>query len=921
MIAGYRIEEVLGRGGMGIVYLARDPWLERPVALKLIAPELAEDGDFRDRFLRESQLAASLENASVVPIYEAGEADGALYLAMRYAEGGDLHSLLAEEGRLEPSRAFGILERVGVALDAAHAKGLAHLDVKPGNVLVSETGDVYLSDFGLTRRRNESGAAAEPGEVVGTLGYLAPEQIENRDVSTTTDVYALACVLFECLTGEVPFGRDSTLGAMFAHLHEDRPSASERVQELPVEIDAVLARGMAVSGEGRYASCGEGRYASCGELCAAARLVLSSDEEGGRAGNAGTSRPSLVERNPYKGLRAFGEADAADFYGREQLGRELLERLAGGARLTAVVGPSGSGKSSVVSAGLLPLVRAGAFPGSDRWPIVQMTPGAHPFKELEAALRAHAASGPAEDVTLLPDQARGLVDMAERFLVADPDAELLLVLDQFEELFTMVGDDESRERFLAVLETAALDADSRVRIVLSLRADFYDRPLRYSGFSNLVEDGTVAVHPLTADELRSAIVDPAHAAGLEIEEGLAADIVAEVQGQPGALPLLQYALSELCDQREDGRLTREAYAAIGRISGALASRADELFDGLDAGGQDATRRLFTRLVSLGEGAEDTRRRILRSEVDAIGRGDDSINIVIDAFGRHRLLSFDRDPITRTPTVEIAHEALLREWPRLRAWIDDDRDGLRVLRHLGESATAWDRLDRDAGELYRGVRLDHALAWADDHGDDLTALEASFLATSAEQRDADRQAERERAAQRVRQNRRLRIALAVVALALAGAIAGAIIALDQRGNANETAFASETRRLVADSASNVADDRRLALLLAAEVHRRDPSVESLGALQRALVATPSFVGYLGSGSGYGEVAFSADGAMLTAFTRQGVEVFDLETRAPVGQIIETDLEVVRGSLSRDGRVAALLDTNGSSDQRVIPDSPA
>ena len=284
--------------------------------------------------------------------------------------------------------------------------------------------------------------------------------------------------------------------------------------------------------------------------------------------------------------------------------------------------------------------------------------------------------------------------------------------------------------------------------------------------------------------------------------------------------------------------------------------------------------------------------------------------MIDAFGRHRLLSFDRDPITRTPTVEIAHEALLREWPRLRAWIDDDRDGLRVLRHLGESATAWDRLDRDAGELYRGVRLDHALAWADDHGDDLTALEASFLATSAEQRDADRQAERERAAQRVRQNRRLRIALAVVALALAGAIAGAIIALDQRGNANETAFASETRRLVAGSASNVADDRRLALLLAAEVHRRDPSVESLGALQRALVATPSFVGSLGSGSGYGEVAFSADGAMLTAFTRQGVEVFDLETRAPVGQIIETDLEVVRGSLSRDGRVAALLDTNGA-----------
>ena len=555
VLAGYRMEGLLGRGGMGVVYLARHPWLERQVAVKLVAPELAEDHEFRDRFLRESRLAASLEHASVVPIYEAGEADGALYLAMRYVEGGDLRSLLAEEGWLDPSRALGIVERVAVALDAAHAKGLVHLDVKPGNVLLSSAGDVYLSDFGLTRRRNEAGESTETGEVVGTLDYLAPEQIEIREVSPQTDVYALACVLFECLTGSVPFAGDSKFGVMFAHVHGDRPAASEHAPKLPVEIDSVLAKGMALTPEGRYATCGE--------LVAAARLALSMEGDSSVADGSRPRLSAVAARNPYKGLRAFGEADVVDFHGREALSRELLERLAEGARLTAVVGPSGSGKSSVVSAGLVPLVLAGAIPGSDRWPIVELLPGAHPFEELEAALLALTPDRSADVSAALGREEDRLVEAAERLLEADPDAKLLVVLDQFEELFTMVSNAETREAFLEMLETAATDPDSRVRIMLTLRADFYDRPLRYPGFSKLVEDGTVAVHPLTAEEMRSAIAEPARAAGLEIEDGLVADIIADVQGQPGGLPLLQYALSELYDHRDNGRLTREAYAEIG----------------------------------------------------------------------------------------------------------------------------------------------------------------------------------------------------------------------------------------------------------------------------------------------------------------------------------------------------------------------
>ena len=583
VLAGYRIERVLGRGEMGVVFLAGDPWLERRVALKLIAPELAEDQGFRERFLRESRLAASLEHASVIPIYEAGEADGLLYLAMRYVDGSDLGSLLAEEGRLEPSRAVEILERVAVALDAAHAKELVHRDVKPGNVLISSAGDVYLSDFGLTRHRDESGALTETGQVVGTLDYLAPEQIESREVSAETDVYALACVLFECLAGGVPFEGDSKFGVMFAHLQGERPSVSERVEGLPPAIDAALARGMALSPEERYSSCGE--------LIAEARLVLLGDGQAG-SGVEQARAPirAVAARNPYKGLRAFGEAGADDFFGREALAGELRARLAQGARLTAVVGPSGSGKSSVVSSGLLPLVRGGSIPGSERWRIVEVLPGAHPFEELEAALLELAPGRSAEVLVALREGGGGLVKAAARLLGGDPDAELLVVVDQFEELFTMVDDAERRESFLELLETAARDGESRVRIVLTLRADFYDRPLRYSGFSNLVEDGTVAVHPLTVEELRRAIVEPARDAGLEIDEGLVAEVVADVQGQPGGLPLLQYALSELYDHRGDGRLTREAYTEIGGISGALASRADELYGALEPGGQEAARR-------------------------------------------------------------------------------------------------------------------------------------------------------------------------------------------------------------------------------------------------------------------------------------------------------------------------------------------
>jgi ABC-type branched-subunit amino acid transport system substrate-binding protein/DNA-binding beta-propeller fold protein YncE len=248
--AGYRVEALVGRGGMGVVYRATDLSLERPVALKLIAPELAEDERFRTRFLREPRLAASLDHPNVIPIYEAGERDGHLYLAMRFVQGSDLKSVLEREGKLPPDRALAVLAQVAGALDAAHRRALVHRDVKPANVLLDEGGHAYLTDFGITKQLG--GASTDTGRVVGTLDYLAPEQIRGDPVDGRTDSYALGCVLYECIAGAPPFRRATEAETLWAHMQEEpAPLRDHRA------LDPVLRKALAKDRENRYASCAE----------------------------------------------------------------------------------------------------------------------------------------------------------------------------------------------------------------------------------------------------------------------------------------------------------------------------------------------------------------------------------------------------------------------------------------------------------------------------------------------------------------------------------------------------------------------------------------------------------------------------------------------------------------------------------------
>ena len=406
------------------------------------------------------------------------------------------------------------------------------------------------------------------------------------------------------------------------------------------------------------------------------------------------------------------------------------------------------------------------------------------------------------------------------------------MVDQLEEVFTLVEDEEQRARFLEVLERAVADPRSRLRIVTTLRADFYDRPLLYSGFADLLRDYVEALVPLTPDEFERAIAGPANRAGVSLEAGLLAEMVTDVATEPGALPLLQYALTELYERREGTILTRAAYHDIGGVSGALAGRAEEVFAGLTAEAQEGARQLFLRLVALGEGAEDTRRRVDRAELAAMEVDQEAVNESIDAFGSSRLLSFDRDPRTGAPTIEVAHEALLREWARLRRWIDSAREDVRLHRRLAAAAREWDDSDRDSSFLLRGGHLAQFESWAADSRVALTGVEREFVDTSvAESR---RELLRER-----RQNRRLKILLAGAGALLALAVAAGIVALLQRQSAKHEATLALARQLGAQSVIEPRIDR--SMLLAREAVNLDGSTQTQGALLSTLLRSPAAIG--------------------------------------------------------------------------------
>src|SRR5215203_640169 len=279
-IAGYRIEERIGRGGMGVVYRAQHMNLQRRAAIKIIAPEFADTKGFRSRFIREARIAAALQHPNIVTVYDAGQAGQTLYIAMQFIRGSDLAATLREQGRLRPYRAIDVCRQVAAALDAAHGMGLIHRDVKPANVLI-EGRIAFLTDFGLTKRiEGTQTQLTKAGDVVGTIHYVAPEQIEGGRVDARTDIYSLGCLLYHCLSGELPFARDTDVAVIYAHLSEEPPRLTSVRPELPGGLDAVIAKALE--------KAPERRFPSCADLMSAARSVIDA---AGPLADTATPRP------------------------------------------------------------------------------------------------------------------------------------------------------------------------------------------------------------------------------------------------------------------------------------------------------------------------------------------------------------------------------------------------------------------------------------------------------------------------------------------------------------------------------------------------------------------------------------------------------------------------------------------------------
>jgi WD40 repeat protein/serine/threonine protein kinase len=498
----------------------------------------------------------------------------------------------------------------------------------------------------------------------------------------------------------------------------------------------------------------------------------------GQPGSATTGVTTALPEpeNPYKGLKAFQISDERQFYGRENLTTTVIERLAEAsehARFLAIVGPSGSGKSSLVRAALIPALWRGALPGSENWFIADFVPSSHPLDELEVALLKVASEQPADFAEQLRRDRRGL-HRAAQLILPDDDSELLILIDQFEELFTLVESEEVRTHLLDLIVSAVEDPRSRVRVVVTLRADFYDRPLQYPEFGQLVQQRIETVLPLSAEELDRAIAKPADGVGVKFEDGLVATIVEDVLYQPGGLPLMQYALTELFDARSDHTLTLQAYREIGGSTGALAKRADDLYQELGSGAQSAVKQMFLRLVTLGDAGEDTRRRVPRSELLAVGDDPDRVDELIDLYTASRLLSTDIDHTTRSPTVELAHEAILAEWPRLREWLEGSREDIRLQRALEQATAEWRAAEQDPSFLLRGTKLARFENWSERTSMALTATEQEFLNSSLhfaheEQREREAQIERELLAAQTLRRRAVYLTgalIATVVLALA-----------------------------------------------------------------------------------------------------------------------------------------------------------
>jgi WD40 repeat protein len=684
----YQILEMLGRGGMGEVWRALDLKLRVEVALKALRPEFFKSERRVELLRQEVRAARDVVSPNVCRIFDLIEIEGRELVSMEYVDGATLLGVLQERGPLDLKEAQDIASQFLAGLEAIHKVGLIHRDIKPENIMITRAGRVVVMDFGLAREEVEGG-----GSVAGTPAYMAPEQAAGQQLDARADVYAAGVVLAEMVS---PEGIRS---------YESRKSVWEGVRSEPAQVpespwEPVIARAVARDRERRQNS--------------AHTLIRELEDVTLRVEGA-------EDLHPYPGLAAFTEEDAEYFFGREAEVEQMWRRL-DRPHLLALVGPSGAGKTSFLRAGLVP----SAGPG---WEILRFTPGSSPFTALGQAL-AREMAGDVEAMELL---ARGhdpeaLAGVVSRWRQGHDN--VLLIVDQFEELFTHCPPDE-QQRFAELLGVLPIDADAFV--LLSLRDDFLIRCREHETLAPVFNELTALLPPV-GGALRRAVVQPATTCGYRFEDDdLVEEILAEVEGERGALPLLAFALARLWENRdrEAGLLTTQAYHDVGGVGGALAQHAESTIDRIGTDRIAHIRELFRNLVT----AEGTRAVREWGELLSVfeagqrGRAEEVLRELIDA---RLLTSYEVREDEREPTrrVEIIHESLLANWPRLVRWQTQDQEGAQVREELRQAARVWDEHGRHDDRLWTGMAYREYQLWRERYPGGLSEIEEAFAAASS-----------------------------------------------------------------------------------------------------------------------------------------------------------------------------------------------
>jgi serine/threonine protein kinase/formylglycine-generating enzyme required for sulfatase activity len=696
----FRLVRPLGRGAMGVVYLAHDRSLDRQVAVKFIAAR-QPNARARARFQTEAQAIARLKQPNVVTVFRVGEIEGHPYIVSEYLVGQSLAELSMP---LPWRRALTLGIGLARGLAEAHRQGVLHRDIKPANVLLTEQNVVKLLDFGLAELV-EAEALQEPSTVrtaAGTPRYMAPELFVGTSATPRSDLYALGLVLYELCTGELPRHRRDphreppSSGPVASPVPPHGPPLTLRVPGIDPDFASIIERCLRIDPDERFASATA--------LCAALeRLERPQDPD------------VLSTANPYRGLEPFEAEHRAFFFGRDTDIRAVIERLRR-QPLVLVAGDSGVGKSSLCRAGILPRVTQGGLDAFRDFKPLTLTPGRRPLAALAAALAPVLRQ---EEAGLSAMLAEAPEVLGPRLRAAyQEQGGLLLFVDQLEELVTLAepGQAACFTRFLGELALPS----AGVRVLLSVRGDFLTRAAALPGLGGVAERALYLLQPLTAEGVREAVVGPARGRGVVFEpEALRQTLDEATAGGPGSLPLLQFTLAELWERRDTvrGCITRASLEATGGVAGALSRHADGVLAPLSRSQHQAARLLLGRLIT----AEGTRSERSEEELTA---ASEAARTALRALVDGRLL--------HTRTVggrvihELAHEALITSWGTLRGWLDEDV-GQRALRQRIEAASLeWERLGRAAELLWRTRQLGEARELSTGA---LDAREQAFLEAS------------------------------------------------------------------------------------------------------------------------------------------------------------------------------------------------